>query len=133
MSSTSIAIQQARAFRGRAEIFDLSLGSPPDWRSALRGSRRVVAEDRDQQQAAIQVIFGTTRTEASLLMELVRQGSLCRARYPSPGAIDVHVFHLRRKLDPHDIAVISVHGHGYRLSPDHRERLQYMIERARAA
>jgi hypothetical protein len=36
MSSTSIAIQQARAFRGRADTFDISLGSPPAWQSALR-------------------------------------------------------------------------------------------------
>jgi hypothetical protein len=36
MSSTSTAIQQARAFRGRVDTFDISLGSPPDWRSALR-------------------------------------------------------------------------------------------------
>jgi hypothetical protein len=104
-----------------------------DWWPHDCRSRRVVAEDRDQQQAAIQVIFGATRTEASLLMELVRQGSLCRARYPSQGAVDVHVFNLRRRLAPHDIAIISVHGHGYRLNGEDRARLMVMIERARAA
>jgi hypothetical protein len=36
MSSTSTAIQQARAFRGRADTFDISLGSPAAQRSALR-------------------------------------------------------------------------------------------------
>ena len=37
MSSTSVASHRARAFR--ADTFDLSFGSPPDWQSALREYR----------------------------------------------------------------------------------------------
>ena len=47
---------------------------------------------------------------------LLQTDSICRGRYASPGAIDVHVFHLRQRLAPCDIAIISVHGHGYRTS-----------------
>jgi hypothetical protein len=39
VSSASVATQRARAFRARAETFDLSLGSPPAWQSALREYR----------------------------------------------------------------------------------------------
>jgi DNA-binding response OmpR family regulator len=94
--------------------------------------RRTLADERDQQEVTLRTVVGMTRTEAALLMELVRQGSLCRGRYPSPGSIDVHVFNLRRRLAPHDIAIISVHGHGYRLSGEDRARLMVMIERARS-
>ena len=38
MSSASVARHRARAFRERAETFDLSLG-PPAWQSALREYR----------------------------------------------------------------------------------------------
>jgi DNA-binding response OmpR family regulator len=67
------------------------------------------------------------------LLDLVLAGSLCRARYPSPGAVDVHAHFLRKKLAPHGIKVVSVHGHGYRLSGEDRARLQNMIEQVRAA
>jgi hypothetical protein len=104
-----------------------------DWLPHDAKPRRVLAEDRDQQAVAIRTICGATKSEASLLLDLLRTDSICKSRYPSPGAIDVHVFHLRRRLAPHDIAIISVHGHGYRLSPEDRGRLQVMIEQARAA
>ena len=104
-----------------------------DWPPYDVRSRRTVAEDRDQQAITLRALTGATKAEASLLLDLLLAGSLCRARYPSPGAIDVHAHYLRKKLAPHRITVTSVHGYGYRLSPGDRERLQSMIEQARAA
>jgi DNA-binding response OmpR family regulator len=104
-----------------------------DWPPHDAKPRRTLADERDQAQVALRTVVGMTRTEAALLLEMLRQGNICRGRYASPGAIDVHVFNLRRRLAPHDIAIVSVHGHGYRLSPEDRERLLVMIEQARAA
>jgi hypothetical protein len=122
--------EQLQAAQGRGQLLELP---PHDWFPRDCPSRQALAEDRARQVVALRVLFGTTRTEASLLMELVRQGSLCRARYPSSGAVDVHVVRLRRKLAPHGVKVVSVHGHGFRLMPADRERLQNMLERARSA
>jgi DNA-binding response OmpR family regulator len=101
-----------------------------DWHPHNCRERQTLADDRARQAVALRAVVGITRTEAGLLMELVRQGSLCRARYPSPGSVDVHVYNLRRRLAPYDIAIISVHGHGYRLEPEDRTRLIGMIEQA---
>src|SRR6516164_4635614 len=74
-----------------------------DWPPYDVRSRRTVAEDRDQQAITLRALTGATKAEASLLLDLLLAGSLCRARYPSPGAIDVHAHYLRKKLAPHRI------------------------------
>jgi hypothetical protein len=104
-----------------------------DWPPHDAAPRRMVAEDRARQAITLRALTGATKAEAGLLLDLLLAGSLCRARYPSPGAVDVHAHFLRKKLAPHGIAVISVHGHGYRLEPEDRTRLMGMIEQARAA
>jgi hypothetical protein len=104
-----------------------------DWPPHDARPRRMVVEDRDHQTAALRVLCAATRTEASVLLDLVQKESICKARYPSPGSIDVHVFHLRRKLSPHGIVVVSMHGHGYKLEAEDRHRLKEMIARSRAA
>jgi hypothetical protein len=106
---------------------------PHDWHPHDCRPRQALAEDRTRQAAALRVLCAATRTEANVLLDLVQKESICKARYPSPASIDVHVFHLRRKLSPHGIAVVSMHGFGYRLNPKDRERLLVIIEQARAA
>jgi hypothetical protein len=104
-----------------------------DWPSYDTRPRRVVAEDRDQQAVALRTITGATRAEAGLLLALVKSNSVCRHGFASPGGVDVHIHYLRRRLAPFGIAIISVHGHGYRLSGEDRQRLMGMIEQARSA
>jgi hypothetical protein len=104
-----------------------------DWPPHDTRPRRALAEDRNQQTVALRTITGATKAETSLLLDLLLADSICRGRYTSPGAVDVHVFHLRRRLAPHDITIISVHGHGYRLGAGDRRRLMGMIEQARSA
>jgi hypothetical protein len=104
-----------------------------DWPPHDAKPRQVLAEDRDQQVVALRAICGATRSEGTILLALVRSDSISKHGYPSPGAIDVHVFHLRRRLEPFGIGIISVHGHGYRLKSEDRRRLQGMIEQVRAA
>jgi hypothetical protein len=122
--------EQLQAARERGQLLNLPAH---DWPPHDAKPRQVLAEDRDRQTVVIRTICGATKSEASLLLDLLRTDSICKSRYPSPGAIDVHIFHLRQRLAPHDIAIISVHGHGYRLSGEDRTRLQVMIEQARAA
>jgi hypothetical protein len=122
--------EQLEAAREQGRLIELPRN---DWPPYDTKPRRAVAEDREQQTVAIRLICGATRAEANLLVDLLRAESICRARYASPGAIDVHVLHLRQRLAPYDIAIISVHGHGYRIKSADRRRLMGMIEQARAA
>jgi DNA-binding response OmpR family regulator len=103
-----------------------------DWPPYNTRSRRTVAEDRGAQAVALRTITGATRAEAGLLQALVTSSSICRHGYKSPGAIDVHIHYLRRRLAPLGIVIVSVHGHGYRLKSEDRARLLVMIERARS-
>jgi hypothetical protein len=104
-----------------------------DWPPYDTKPRRVVAEDRGQQTVALQVIFGATRTEAGLLLDLLKAESICKGRYASKGAVDVHILHLRQRLAPLSIRIVSIHGHGYRLSSEDRRRLMRMVDEARSA
>jgi DNA-binding response OmpR family regulator len=104
-----------------------------DWPPYNTRSRRTVAEDRGAQAVALRTITGATRAEAGLLQALVNSSSICRHGYKSPAAVDVHIHYLRRRLAPLGIMIVSVHGHGYRLSGEDRARLMVMIEQARAA
>ena len=104
-----------------------------DWPPHDAKPRQVLAEDREAQGIALRAIVRTTKTETNLLLDLLQKTSICKGKYTSPGAIDVHAYHLRKKLAPHGIVVISVHGHGYRLEVEDRRRLAEMIERSRAA
>jgi hypothetical protein len=104
-----------------------------DWPPYDTRPRRVVAKDRDQQAVTLRALTGATRSEANLLLDLCYGQSICKGRYASPGAVDVHIFHLRQRLAPHDIAILSVLGQGYRLSGEDRARLLVMIEQARVA
>jgi hypothetical protein len=104
-----------------------------DWPPHDARPRQVLAEDRDRQVVALRSICGATRSEGTILLALVRSDSISKHGYPSPGAIDVHVFHLRKRLEPFGIGIISVHGHGYRLKSEDRRRLMHMIDESRAA
>jgi hypothetical protein len=102
-----------------------------DWAPHDARPRRVLAEDRDRQAVTLRSITGATRFEAGLLLALVKSESVSKHGYTSPKAVDVHVLNLRRRLAPLGIAIICVHGYGYRLRGEDRHRLANMIEGAR--
>ena len=45
-----------------------------------------------------------------------------------PGdVVKVHISHIRRKLRPFNIEIITCWGHGYALKPEHKEKLKPLI------
>jgi hypothetical protein len=101
-------------------------GFPRDQR-ALQLSR-MVSNDPAAVTLSIQRRFHMPPAEVALLLTLVQGSSMARLRLAMPGkAVDVHVCKLRQRLRPHNIAIETVYGYGYRLSPGSRRKLMAMI------
>jgi hypothetical protein len=73
------------------------------------------------------MIFGATPAETGLLLALMRCGSLAKQRFPAPESVTVQIHHLRKRLAPFGIRILSMWGHGYGLADGDRERLLAMI------
>jgi hypothetical protein len=96
-------------------------GFPRDQR-ALQLSR-LVSEDRDLVHRVAAQVFGLTTMETRLLLALVQTPMVSRERSGIGGKVmDVHVHHLRKKLEPFGIAVQTLWGYGYQLSVPHRRK-----------
>jgi hypothetical protein len=121
---------QLEAARGEGRLIDLP---PHDWPPHDKQPRRVLADERERQAVAIREVFGATRCEAELLLTMLMSGSALRSRYASPDAFDVHIHHLRRRVAPFGITIVTVSGYGYRLSAEDRERLMNMLAQTLSA
>jgi|SRR5262252_4572134 len=103
-------------------------GFPRDQR-ALQLSR-MVSENREAFLVAMQQLFGLTRSEISLLLTMIQHPALLKARIPSamsPQTVEVHICHVRQRLEPFGIEIQTLHGHGYQFSPDSRRKVMDMI------
>ena len=101
-------------------------GFPRDQR-ALQLSRMVV-EDKVAVVLAMQQLFRLTGTEGNLLMLLLQNSSVPKARINLVRrTVDVHVHNVRRRLAPFGIAIVTLWGYGYQLSADSRQRVMEMI------
>lgn len=103
-------------------------GFPRDQR-ALQLSRLVV-EDRKKLLLAMQQIFGLTPTEIGLLLVLIQHPSLLKDRVAgtmTANTLDVHVCSLRKRLEPHGIAIETLWGYGYQFSAAGRRKVMDMI------
>jgi DNA-binding response OmpR family regulator len=86
-------------------------GFPRDQR-ALQLSRLVV-EHKDTISLTIGRMFGLTATEVRLLLLLLQSAALDKNRSDMSGnTVDVHVFHIRKRLQPYGIEVITLWGYG---------------------
>lgn len=101
-------------------------GFPRDQR-ALQLSR-LVADDREAVVLAMQQVFHLTATEVSLLMMLLQNPNVSKARIDMVHrTIDVHICNIRRRLAPFGIAVNTLWGYGYQLTADARQRVMELI------
>jgi DNA-binding response OmpR family regulator len=107
-------------------------GFPRDQR-ALQLSRLVV-EHKDTISLTIGRMFGLTATEVRLLLLLLQSAALDKNRSDMSGnTIDVHVFHIRKRLQPHGIEIATLWGYGYQLSARDRRKVMDLILRHVAA
>lgn len=108
-------------------------GFPRDQR-ALQLSRLVV-EHKDAVNLAIGRIFSLTSTEAKLLLLLLQNVSLDKNRSDMTGnTVDVHVFHIRKRLAPYEIEIATLRGYGYQLlAPARRKMMDIILRHVRGA
>lgn len=107
---------------------DWPSGFPRDQR-ALQLSR-LVAEHKAVVDLVIGRIFGFTSTEVRLLLVLLQNTSLDKNRDDmSSNTVDVHIFHIRKRLAPYGIAIITLRGYGYQLSVRDRRKATGIILR----
>jgi hypothetical protein len=85
---------------------------PIDWPPGARRLSKPLAGDRDRQAAAVHAIFGATPAETTLLLTLMRCGSLAKPRFRNAGSVCVQIYALRKRLAPFGIQIISMWGHG---------------------
>jgi DNA-binding response OmpR family regulator len=101
-------------------------GFPRDQR-ALQLSR-MVADDKEAVVLAMQQVFHLTATEVSLLMLLIQNPNVSKARIDMVHrTIDVHICNIRRRLAPFGIAVNTLWGYGYQLTAAARQQVMELI------
>jgi DNA-binding response OmpR family regulator len=101
-------------------------GFPRDQRS-LQLSRLMV-ENKDALLLAVQRVFALTPSEAKILLILVQNLALCRARLEiDPAVLAVHIFHMRNRLASYGLVICSIRNYGYQLSLAHRHKAMDII------
>lgn len=113
----------------------------PDWPVGSRRSQRSAlvntALDNDEAlQFACARCFRLTRLETAIFAVLLKRSEVTKAQLhivieqsrPSenrdatdPKMVDVMIHHIRKKIAPYGLQVITVRGLGYRVAHDHRE------------
>jgi len=101
-------------------------GFPRDQR-ALQLSRMVVA-NKEVVHLAVQHTFGMTPTEVQVLMLLIQNPIVAKTRSDmSSKAVDVFIHHIRKRLLPFGIKIITLWGYGYKLSVEDRRQTMDLI------
>jgi DNA-binding response OmpR family regulator len=101
-------------------------GCPRDQR-ALQLSQLIANNQKLAHQTVMQA-FDLTLTQAKLLMLLLRHAGVSRQLVEMDGnLLDVHVFHLRRKLKPFGVAIETLWGDGYQLTPNNRRKVTELV------
>jgi hypothetical protein len=104
-----------------------------DWPPGLSRDQRVlqltrkVREDCDALALTVQRLFRLTRTEVTLLLRLLQRKSLRRDGLLSLGSVGVHIHHLRQRLSPFGIRIVTCWGYGYQLLPEDRRKVMELI------
>jgi hypothetical protein len=88
-------------------------------------------------EPTLQSMLGLNRNEIEILLRLVAWGSLAREQIPaiatcghrsvSINSVNAIVRGLRQKLAAHDIALVTVHGFGWKLCQEDREKIVAFI------
>jgi hypothetical protein len=101
-------------------------GCPRDQR-ALQLSR-LMREAKGALDLAVGQVFNLTSTEVRLLLALLQGISLDKNRSDmASNTVDVHIFHIRKRLAPFDLTITTLRGYGYQLSPADRRRTMDLI------
>lgn len=92
------------------------------------------------QEWSAPAVLALTRSEERILGALVRSGKLLsmpqlytaiygeRLDPPEPIILNVHIHRMRKKLRPHGVEIANVWGRGYRIAPEHLERLNALYD-----
>src|SRR5262245_2128211 len=131
--SSDIVREQLHAARSAGRLIDLPRddwppGFPRDERARQRS--RLVTENREQLYIAMQQMFGLTPTEIELLLVMIQHKLLPKERVNddmTAGTVYVHVCRIRQRLEPYDIRIQTVWGHGYRFLPVDRRKVMNLI------
>jgi hypothetical protein len=100
-------------------------GFPRDQR-ALQLSR-LMTKNKDAILPALLQLFKLSPTQVEILLELMQRPMLIRNGSGMADSLDVHVCRLRKCLAPYGIEIMTLWGHGYSLSPQHRRRAMDLI------
>ena len=109
-------------------------GCPRDQR-ALQLSR-MMAEDHETLLLATQRLFSLTRTPAALFLHLVQHHAIPShdRKDIGQGSFNVHIWHMRQRLAPFGLTIVTLWGYGYQLSPeDRRKAMELILDRVTSA
>lgn len=124
---------------------DWPVGSNRDQRSRLHGT---LLEQDETLRFMCSRLFKVTRLQAAILATLLKRAEVTKAQLhivieqnrPSanrdetdPKMVDVLICHLRKKLKPHGVAIETVWGIGYLISPTERDKAVRLLEDYSAA
>ena len=103
-----------------------------DWPPCPRAKRalqltRLMVNNRELAHQAVMQTFDLTLTQAKLLTLLLRRVEVSRRQLVEMSGIDVHVHYLRRRLKPFGVAIETLWGDGYRLSPNNRRKVLELV------
>jgi hypothetical protein len=107
---------------------DWPIGYPRDKR-AIQLARR--APKRPTFEVTVRRLFGLSPVEVRLLLVMLQRDHLNKSAVAGMAGktVDVHIHHLRRRLEPFGIGVETVWGCGYCMAPADRRRIMDMILR----
>ena len=121
-------LQRARADGRLLELprEDWPPGFPRDQRALQLA--RMYAQNRRALHLNVQKGFRLTPTQATLLLALLQYPHVSKAHLPMSGrCADVHMWALRRRLDPLGLRIETIWGHGFQLAPGCRRRAMDMV------
>ena len=82
-----------------------------------------------QQAAVLAVMFKRIELTKAQIHTILQENRPSTSREPTDQKmVDVVIFHIRKKLKPHGLAIETVWGTGYLISPGHRERAIKLLE-----
>lgn len=124
--------QQLREAKERGCLIELPRddwppGFPRDQRALQLA--RLTTENHGAVHLVIGQLFGLTATEVTLLLPLIQNQNVPRARIVNMTnrTIDVHIHRIRQRLAPFGIEVATLWGYGYQLSVEARRQIMDLI------
>jgi hypothetical protein len=105
-------------------------GYPRDQRAIALS--RLATRKRPELEIIVQKLFGLSPVGTRLLLVMLQRDHIDKnaVHGMSSNAVDVHIHHLRRRLEPHGVAIETLWGVGYRIPSHDRRRALAMVLQA---